>query len=181
MHNVILIIVSSKWSSFFFPELFIMSHSRFEMLHLFFSGVPSFLGYIVAKLHLNHCKDSPCVFNFSFFLSSFYYRSSPWRLYMMVHQGFNSFSKCSSRFFSEEFKHSSSCIPKCNSPTLSFEMVLCHPWQFLLMFHDSHILNPSFSISSWDPLQPINLFIGVILGYISPKAFPKECCYCGAY
>ena len=25
-HNVILIIVSSKWSSFFFPELFIMSH-----------------------------------------------------------------------------------------------------------------------------------------------------------
>ena len=29
--------------------------------------------------------------------------------------------------------------------------------------------------------QSINLFVGVILGYISPKAFPKECCYCGAY
>ena len=26
MHNVILVMVSSKWSSFFFPELFIMSH-----------------------------------------------------------------------------------------------------------------------------------------------------------
>ena len=29
--------------------------------------------------------------------------------------------------------------------------------------------------------QPINLFVGVVLGYISPKAFPKECCYYGAY
>ena len=86
----------------------------------FLFGVPSFLGYIVAKLHLNHRKASPCVFNFSFFLSSFYYQSSPWRLYMMVHQGFNSFSKCSSRFFSEEFKHSSSCISKCYSFYLIF-------------------------------------------------------------
>ena len=34
---------------------------------------------------------------------------------MMVHQGVNSFSKCSSRFFSEELMHSSSCIPECNS------------------------------------------------------------------
>ena len=34
---------------------------------------------------------------------------------MMVHKGFNSFSKCSSRFFSEELKYSSSCIPKRNS------------------------------------------------------------------
>ena len=25
--------------------------------------------------------------------------------------------------------------------------------------------------------KPINLVIGVILGYSSPKAFPKECCY----
>ena len=25
--------------------------------------------------------------------------------------------------------------------------------------------------------QPINLFVGVILGYISPTAFPKECSY----
>ena len=29
-------------------------------------------------------------------------------------------------FCFEAFKHSSSCIPKCNSPTLSFEMVLYH-------------------------------------------------------
>src|SRR3954470_3203315 len=25
--------------------------------------------------------------------------------------------------------------------------------------------------------KSMNLFIGVILGYISPKAFPKDCCY----
>ena len=29
--------------------------------------------------------------------------------------------------------------------------------------------------------KSINLFIGVILGYISPKVFPKDCCYYGAY
>src|SRR4051812_6900370 len=78
-----------------------MSFSWFHVFHLLFFGVPSFLHYLVAKLHLNHCKASPCIFNFSFFLSSFYYRSSSWRLYMVVHQGFLSFSICSSRFLSE--------------------------------------------------------------------------------
>ena len=113
----------------------------------FFSGVPSFLGYIVAKLHLNHCKDSPCVFNFSFFLSSFYYRSSPWRLYMVVRQGFFSFFNCSSRFLSKlrsaklysqinmEFNtclilRSSSILHLAYRSAilslLSFEVVLCH-------------------------------------------------------
>ena len=66
--------------------------------------------------------------------------------------------------------------------TLSFEMVLCHPWQFLLVLHDSQVVRneliksiifSSFKIS----FRPINLFVGVILGYISPKAFHWECCY----
>ena len=43
-------------------------------------------------------------------------------------------------FCFEAFKHSSSCIPKCNSPTLSFEMVLYHSWQFPFMFRDSHVV-----------------------------------------
>ena len=42
-------------------------------------------------------------------------------------------------------------------------------------------LNPSLYVPSGDPVQPINLFIGVILGYISPKAFPKDCAIYGAY
>ena len=29
--------------------------------------------------------------------------------------------------------------------------------------------------------KSINLFVGFILGYISPNAFHWECCYCGAY
>ena len=147
--------------SSFFPELVIISHSRFEMLHLFFSGVPSFLHYLVAKLHLNHHKASPCVFNFSFFLSSFYYRSSSWRLYMMVHQGFFSFFNCSSRFLSRWWsaklysklnmvlntcfvlRRSSILLLAFRSAirsTLSFEVVLCHSWQFEFAFHDSHVV-----------------------------------------
>ena len=77
-----------------------MSHFSVQDV-FFFSGVPSFPHYLVAKLHLNHCKVSPCVFNFSFFLSSFHYRSSSWRLYMMVRQGFFSFFNCSSRLLSK--------------------------------------------------------------------------------
>ena len=165
------------------------------MLHLFFSGVPSFPHYLVAKLHLNHRKASPCVFNFSFFLSSFYYRSSSWRLYMVVHQGFLSFFNCSSRFllklwpaklYSKINMVLNTCFVLRSSSilhlafrsailsTLSFEVVLCHSWQFPSCFM-IHML------SRMRYFKSINLFVGVILGYISPKAFPKECCYCGAY
>ena len=96
----------------------------------------------------------------------FSYRSSSWRFYMMVHQGFNSFSKCSLRFFSEELKYSSSCIPKCNSfyciiwvGIMSFLII----WVHVFMIH---------MLSRMGYLKSINLFIGVILGHISPKAFP---------
>ena len=77
-----------------------------------------------------HCKASPCVFNFSFFLSSFYYRSSSWSFFMVVHQGFNSFSKCSQ---DSCWKSSNILLPAFQSAirsTLSFEVVLCHSWQF---------------------------------------------------
>ena len=67
------------------------SNSHLQCFIFSFSGVPSFLGYIVANLHLNHRKASPCVFNFSFFLSSFYYRISSWRFYMVVHSDSFSF------------------------------------------------------------------------------------------
>ena len=90
-HSIILIIISSSDLVSSFQSCSSCHISRFEMLHLFFSGVPSFPHYLVGKLHLNHRKASPCVFNFSFFLSSFHYRSSSWRLYMVVRQGFFSF------------------------------------------------------------------------------------------
>ena len=110
-------------------------------------------------------------FQFLFLFIPFVYRSSSWRFYMMVHQGFNSFSKCSSRFFSEELKHSSSCNPECNSfyriiggGIMSFLII----WVHVFMIH---------MLSRMRYFKSINLFIGVILGYISPKAFPKDCCY----
>ena len=161
MHNVILIIVSSKWSSFFFPELFIMSHFSVRVASSFFSEIPSFRHYLIAKLHLNHCKALPCVFNFSLFLSSFHYWSSSWRLYMVVRQGFYSFFNCSSSFLSKLWcaklyskinmvlntcfvlKSSSILLLAFRSAiisTLSFEVVLCHSSQFELVFHDSHVV-----------------------------------------
>ena len=112
---------------------------------------PEFQVLIITKIHLNHCKASPCVFNFSFFLSSFYYRSSSWRLYMVVHQGFFSFFNCSSRFLSKLWPAKlyskinmvlNTCFVLRSSSilhlafrsailsTLSFEMVLYHSWQF---------------------------------------------------
>ena len=131
------------------------------MFSSFLSGVPSSLNYLVAKLHLNHRKASPCVFNFSFFLSSFYYRSSSWRLYMVVRQGFFSFFNCSSRFllklwsaklYSKINMVLNTCFVLRSSSilhlafqsailsTLSFEVVLCHSWQFPSMFHVSHVV-----------------------------------------
>ena len=72
----------------------------------------SFLGYIISKLHLITARLH-LVFSTSLsFRYPFYYRSSS---AMMVHQGFNSFSKCSSRFFSKELKYSSFCYLECNS------------------------------------------------------------------
>ena len=171
-HNVILIHVSSTKFNFWFPEWFIISHSRFEMLYLSF---PEFQVFILSrhKVSSNHCKDSPCVFNLSFlsFDHSFVYWSSSWMFYMMVHQGFNSFSKCSSTFFSEEFKHSSSCNPECNSFTHIF-------WGGVMSFLIISLRASWFtSYQEMRYFKSIYLFVGVTLGYISPKDFPKDCCY----
>ena len=160
-HTINLILISSRWFNSFLPEIVhddvILGSSYFIFS---FSRVPSFLGYIIAKLHLNHCKASPCVFNFSFFLSSFYYRSSSWRLYMVVHQVFLSLFNCSSRFLSKSWPaklysklnrvlntcfvlRSSSILLAFRSAilsTLSFEVVLCHSWQFEFAFLDSHVV-----------------------------------------
>ena len=167
---------------------------------IFLLGVPSSPNYLVAKLHLNHCKATPCIFNFSFFLSSFYYWSSSWRLYMVVRQGFLSFFNCSLRFLSKlrsaklyskinmvlntcfVFRSSSflhlafqSAIPSILSLRWGYAILdnftSCFMIRKLLRMR---YLNPCFSLRSGYPLQPINLFIGDILAYISPKAFPKE-------
>ena len=129
-----------------------------------------FLHYLVAKLLLNHYKVSPCVFNFSFFYHHFVYQSSSWMPYMMVHRGFISFSKRSSTFFSKELNHSSFCNPECNS---FYRIIGGGIMSFLIIWvHVSWFTK----LSRMMYFKSINLLIGVILGYIPPKAFPKDCC-----
>ena len=157
MHNVILIIVWSDLVSCF-QSCSSCHISRFERLHLFL--------FRSSKLSALSRRDAPSkssqgftlCFQLLFPLLFFYYRSSSWRLYMMVHQGFFSFFICSSRFLSKlrpvkpYFKINmvlNTCFVLRSSSilhltfrsailsTLSFEMVLCHPWQFLLVLHDS--------------------------------------------
>ena len=111
-HNVILILVSSKWSSFFFLEVY--QNSWFH-LFIFLSGVQSYFNYIIPKIYLIiariHLVFSTSLSSCYLFVTGVLHEGSTW----WFHQGFNSFSKCSSRFFSEEFKHSSSCYLECNS------------------------------------------------------------------
>ena len=98
---------------------------------------------------------------FPFVWSFFYYRSSSWRLYMVLRQGFFSFFNCSSRFLSRWWSAKlysklnmvlNTCLVLRSSSilhlafqsailsTLSFEVVLCHSWQFPFMLHDSHVV-----------------------------------------
>ena len=133
-----------------------ISNSGFQVVHLFFPEFQVFSRLYHFKASFYHCKASPGVFNFSFFLSSFYYRSSSWRLYMMVHQGFNSFSKCSQDsvgraqiFF---FLHSK----------VRFVLPYHLRWCYVILDN----LSSCFMIhmlSRMRYFKSINLFVGVIL------------------
>ena len=90
---------------------------------------------------------------------------------MMVHKGFNSFSKCSLRFFSKELKLSSSCYLECNS---FFHVIGGGIISFMII---SVLVYMIHMLSRLGYFKSINLVIGAILGYISPKDFPKDCCY----
>ena len=121
---------------------------------------------------------------------------------MVVRQGFFSFFNCSSRFLSK--LRSAKLYSKINTmlntcfvlrissilhlafrsailSTLSFEMVLCHPWQFLLVLHDSQVVRNEL-IKSIISLRSRYLFDQSIylleLSWVRfhLKAFPKECC-----
>ena len=98
-HNVIFILVSSKW---LIPYSADSSKFLISFVHFFLSGAPSYFNYIISKLHLIIARLLPEFFStFPFVWSFFYYRSSSWRLYMVRHQGFFSFFNCSSRILSE--------------------------------------------------------------------------------
>ena len=145
--------------SSFFPEFQVFSVISFQSFTLSLQGFS---------------RNS---FQLSLFVwSFFYYWSSSWRLYMVVRQGFLSFFNCPQDFLSklrsaklysqinmvlnmscfEEFKHSSSCIPKCNSfylifwgGVMSFLTISLRCFT-ILKCQEGHILNPSFSLRSRD-------------------------------
>ena len=141
----------------------------------FLSGASSYFNYIISKLHLIIARLLPEFFStFHFVWSFFYYRSSSWRLYMVVRQGFLSFFNCFSRFLSELWSvklyskinmvlntyfvlWSSSILHLAFRSAilslLSFEMVLCHSWLFSSCFMIPKLsrmryLNPSYFSSS---------------------------------
>ena len=146
-----------------------------SFVHLSFPGVPSSLNYFTTEIHLNHYKALPCVLNFSFFSLPFVYRSSHEGSTWWFIKDLYSFSKCSSGFFSKELKHSSSCNPECN-------FFLPYLWRWYYVILDN--LSSCFMIHMLLRMRyfkSINLVIGVTLGYISPKAFPKDFCYYGAH
>ena len=132
---------------------------------------PEFQALIITEIHLNHCKDSPCVFNFSFFsfllFTGVLHGGSTWWFI----KDLIPFSKFSSRFFPKELKLSSYCNPECN-----FFLPYYRRWYYVILDN----LSSCLMIHMWSRLRyfkSINLFFGVILGYIAPKAFPKVCCY----
>ena len=160
-HIINLILISSRWFNSFLPEIvhdevilgssdssFLFRSSKFSQLYRREASSKSSQGFTLC-------------FKLLFLLSSFYYRSSSWRLNMVVRQGFLSFFNCSSRFLSE--LRSAKLYSKINMvfntcfvlrsssilhlafrsailSLLSFEVVLCPSWQFPSMFHVSHVV-----------------------------------------
>ena len=148
-HNVILILVSSSESNFLFRRFI-------KILDLicssFFSGVPSVSALSLREAPSKSSQGFTLCFQFlfPFVWSSFCYRSSSWRLYMVVRQEFFSFFNCSSRFISELLiRHAiysklnvvqNTCLVLRISSILHlafrsailsflfFEVVLCHCW-----------------------------------------------------
>ena len=135
------------------------SNSQFQLVHFFISRSSKLSSSWRSILSLQ--GFNLILFILHFVWSFFYYRSSSWRLYMVVRQGFLSFFICSSRLLSRWWSaklHSkinmvpNTCFVLWYSSILhlafqsailsilSFEVVLYHSWQFLFMFRDSHVV-----------------------------------------
>ena len=153
-HNIILILVSSKW---LIPYSGGSSKFLFSFVHLSFRS-SKFSQLFHREDPSNHCKDSPCVFNFSFLSLSFWL---PEFFMEALHGDSSRIPFILQLFFkislevkfrqailknkhgvqhmscSSEFKHSSSCILKCNSFSLIFWGGVMSFLIIFFMFHDS--------------------------------------------
>ena len=163
-YNVILINVSSKWLS---PYSGGSSKFSVQVLHTF-PGVPRSLNYIVAKLHLNHCKASPCVFNYPFFpfdhsfvLPEFFMK--------VLHDGSSRIPFILILFFKILFRGVQAFFIL--HPKVQFVLSYLLRWCYVIFdnFPSCFMIH---KLSRMRYFKSINLVIGVILGYFSPKNFP---------
>ena len=110
---------------------------------------------------------------------------------MVAHQGFLSFFNCSSRFLSESrpiklYSKINMVLNTCLSWRVQAFFISHSEVQFFLPYRlrwcyiildNLHSCFAFHMLSGMRYFKSINLFVGVILCHISPKAFPKECCY----
>ena len=165
----------------FFRSSFMISNSQFQFVHFPFWSSKLFQLYHF-KASFNHCKVSPGVlFNFTLpfhhsisldhsFVTGVLHEGSTWWFIkdLIPSQSFH-------RDSFKELKHSSFCNLECNS-------FLPYHWRWYYVILDN--LSSCFlfhMLLRMRYFKSINLFIGDILGYISPKAFSKDCCFYGAY
>ena len=165
-HNIILILVSSKW---------LIPYSGGSSYHILgsrcfifsFPRVPNSRNYIIAKLHPNHRKASTLCF------SSLISCDHPFVTGVLHGCSTCWFIKDSipSRSVPQDSSHrSSSVLHLAIRSAISFYRIFGGGiMSFLIIWvHVSWF-------TCW--FKSINLFVGTILGYISPKAFPKDRCY----
>ena len=132
--------------------MFIFSFSEFQAL-------------IIMEIHLNHCKDSPCVFNFSFFsfllFTGVLHGGSTWWFIKDLIS--------SQSFHQDSFLGSSSFLHMViRSAILS---TIFWRWYYVILDN----LSSCFMIHMLLRMRyfkSINLFVGVILCHISPKSLP---------
>ena len=137
-------------------------HILVPKLFILFSGAPSYFNY-----HFKAPSNSSQALNlipFIFHFPCFHYRSSSWWfiMFLFILEVFIKILVGAQAFF---IMHSN-----CNPFYLIFSDGVMSFLTNSFMFHDSQVIRN-------DIFNPVNFFVGVILGCISPKAFPKDCCY----
>ena len=146
-------------------------------MFIFLFGVPSSLNYLVAKLHLNHCKahlvfTTSLPFYHPFIIGVLHGGLTWWFIKDSFHSSivFQDFSQSydppsytqklnmvlNTCFVLRRSSILHLALQSAILSTLSFQVVLCHSWQFPSCFM-IHIL------SRMRYFKSINLFFGVIL------------------
>ena len=144
------------------------SNSWFSFVHLFFLGVPS------SNYHGDPSKSLQG-FTLCFqLLFLFVIFCLPEFFMKVLHDGSSRIYIPSRSVHRDSFLRSSSILHLASG----VQFFLPYHWRWYYVILDN--LSSCFMIHMLLRMRyfkSINLVIGVTLGYISPKAFPKDCCY----